>query len=42
MKIVVHPMADPIEGGVRDLIHQLREFLVALQLSQGDTALHFL
>jgi ABC-type uncharacterized transport system fused permease/ATPase subunit len=32
----------PIEEGIRDLVHQLREFLVALWLSPGRRSLAFL
>ena len=42
MKIVVHTMAEPIEAGVRDLVHQLREFFVALRLSPGRHSLGLL
>ena len=42
MKIVVPTMAEPIEGGIRDLIHQFREFLVALRLSPGRHGLALL
>jgi vitamin B12/bleomycin/antimicrobial peptide transport system ATP-binding/permease protein len=42
VKIVVHTMAEPIEGGTRGLIHQFREFLVALRLSPGRHTLALL
>jgi vitamin B12/bleomycin/antimicrobial peptide transport system ATP-binding/permease protein len=42
VKIVVHTMAEPIEGGIRELIHQCREFLVALRLSPGRHSLGLL
>jgi hypothetical protein len=29
-------MTEPIEPGIRALLHQFREFLVILRLSQGD------
>jgi len=32
MKIEVH---EPIEAGIRDLVHQSREYFVALRLSPG-------
>ena len=35
-------MLEPIEGGVRNLMHQLREFLVALRLSPGRHSLALL
>jgi putative ATP-binding cassette transporter len=35
-------MSDPIEAGMRDLIHQFREFLVALRLSPGRRSLALL
>ena len=43
MKIEVHPpMPEPIEGGIRGLIHQFREFHVALRLSPGRRSLTLL
>jgi hypothetical protein len=35
-------MTEPIEAGIRDLIHQFREFLVALRLSPGRRSLALL
>ena len=35
-------MTEPIEPGIRGLIHQLREFIVALHLSPGDAVLRSL
>jgi vitamin B12/bleomycin/antimicrobial peptide transport system ATP-binding/permease protein len=35
-------MPEPIEGGIRGLIHQFREFLVALRLSPGRRSLTLL
>jgi hypothetical protein len=35
-------MTEPIEAGIRGLMHQFREFLVALRLSQGDAVLRSL
>jgi putative ATP-binding cassette transporter len=35
-------MPEPIEGGMGDLIHQFREFLVVLRLSQGRHSLALL
>jgi hypothetical protein len=35
-------MTEPIEGGTGDVIHQLREFLVALRLSPGRRRLALL
>ena len=32
-------MTEPIEAGIRGLIHQFREFLVALRLSPGRCSL---
>ena len=36
------PNPEPIEEGVRDLVHQLREFLIALWLSPGRHSLALL
>jgi len=36
------PNPEPIEEGIRDLVHQLREFLIALWLSPGRRSLALL
>ena len=36
------PNPEPIEGGIRDLVHQCREFLIALRLSPGRRSLALL
>ena len=36
------PNPEPIEEGMRDLVHQCREFLIALCFPRDDTALHSL